>query len=286
MEKLKTLVSKPVPGAKIGETALLEIWDEAIAPKIDPSHSAIFRNYILKLYDPDMNYSYWPMNRGMTRITIDTVHVIVYGFKKLIENGTRDSLDVVQSNLSVICNAIQNYCPDRQFTELRLTYNLLNGTVVGEDVKLAEFVSSFLAMRKESMFDFVVTPVYSGQNVHVLSFWKNQLKDVLGFDFNFRTGSGTMDQDPFFGEHGNVLNAFFNLFKPDLLIELLTEEIDSNNRMKCQAVELIYKLDTDLDAKKGMVEASDFDNMLVEKVKRSFVEYYLIEQGYLERIHD
>ena len=63
----------------------------------------------------------------------------------------------------------------------------------------------------------------------MLTFWKEKLSDDLGFDFQFKSEYGTMEQDQFKGEEGNALDAFFIGFAPEIAITQLTDEINAKN---------------------------------------------------------
>lgn len=47
------------------------------------------------------------------------------------------------------------------------------------DSELESFILNMIATVKELVFDDTVTPSISVQNVHVLNYWKYELRDIL-----------------------------------------------------------------------------------------------------------
>ena len=73
----------------------------------------------------------------------------------------------------------------------------------------------------------------------MLTFWKLKLSEDLGFDFEFKSEYGTMEQDQFKGSEGNALEAFLIGFAPEIVITLLTDEINEKGGFLTKAAEYI-----------------------------------------------
>jgi hypothetical protein len=166
---------------------------------------------------------------------------------------------------------------------LRFAHGVLKGNAQNEELTLKQMVEQSLAAIKERIFDNVFTPGASGQNVHVMTYWKKRLGPDLGFDFNFDTRAGTFKQDPYHGEPGNALEAFFKGFTPNVAITLLKDEINERGSFLCKAAEYIYHDTTDYETKKTWCEMNDEEFLEITKVTRAFVERYLLRMGILER---
>ena len=83
------------------------------------------------------------------------------------------------------------YCPDRQIATLTMVYSALYSTKPVNT--LESFVENEIAVLKEYIFDMVVTPGKGTQGVHVLTHWKYELKDELGFNVNYKPRMGTFE---------------------------------------------------------------------------------------------
>jgi hypothetical protein len=148
--------------------------------------------------------------------------------------------EIIVSNINSICDGLE-YCPDRQISELYFVYNLLSENNIDTDISLEEFIKEIIGQEKEKIFTLAVTPKNGSQNVHVLTFWKYELRNEVGFDFDFKTNLGTMGQDIFNGWHGNALKAFYFIFTPEYIIKELSERINEKSEMRCEALKMIYE---------------------------------------------
>jgi hypothetical protein len=179
-------------------------------------------------------------------------------------------------------------------------FSLLRGQLEDEDADLKTRFERAVASRKEAIFDMIFTPGRSKQNVHVLTFWKLKLGEDLGFDFKFESGMGTLEQDPFFGEEGNAMEAFLIGFAPEIVITLLTDEINEKGSFLSRATEeinrkgdfrsaaakYIYESEESESIKRTWCEMDDEEFLNITKVTRAFVEDYLLKMGILERAGD
>jgi len=285
LEKLKLLINNRVPSSEYTEQQMLEAWTGSFAPLIVKENNELMANYIKKLYNPDMEYKRWPMEQKFIPMTKDLLEAV---FKECLKVDSRqdkskqDKEAIIRSNLSAICTGIK-HCPDRQISELRFAYGVLKGNEQNEELTLKQMVEQSLAAIKERIFDNVFTPGASSQNVHVMTYWKKRLGPDLGFDFNFETNIGTMGQDPYHGEPGNALEAFFSGFTPNVVMSLLLDEINDKGSFLCRAAEYIYESEENESIKRTWCEMNDEEFLETTKVTRAFVEHYLLRMGILER---
>lgn len=278
VDKLKTIKTSPIPKHLLSGDAFLELWDTELAPLIySDENSEICRKYIEHLYFADIEYKLWRMNLNFTDIAKDLLEAIV---KNLIENN--DDIEKINSNINALSVAFQ-FCPDRQIAELRFCYYLLIGKTDPYH-SFKSFVYDFIATQKESIFCYIVTPDISPQNVHVLNYWKHTLSEELGFDFQFISGLGTMEQDEFQGESGNVLDSFYDTFTPLLIILRLKSEINENKPILCLALQYIFESQERLGFDEKSLFYCDSNEHTVfnaTSITEKFIFNYLCDTGIL-----
>ncbi|ELA40834.1 uncharacterized protein VICG_02130, partial [Vittaforma corneae ATCC 50505] len=140
------------------------------------------------------------------------------------------------------------------------------------------------------------TPLNVGQNVHVQNFWRYELRDEVGLDFEFQTGiigrEQLMDMDRFRLRPGNALRAFYRIFTPEHMIDVLTERINSEGRIVSMIAQLIRDSteisDEDKkrmcrwDEKEISSDLSEDVEYMVEwtsEITREFARYFLVKMG-------
>ena len=229
------------------------------------------------------------MSSNYIKMTKNVLWEIAKEFKKLLDKGLENKLGneltqeevIIQCHLSSINEGLK-FCPDRQMAEFRMTYNMLKQQDYKVEPSLDEMVESFIAAKKEASCDIAFTPS-TDQNVHVLNYWKSKLSEILGFNYNFITKIGTMKQDPYRGENGNALNAFFTIFTPEMIISELHDYMNRNNRLLCNAAHYIYNnIEDDEERSKYAVANEEGFDFIVE-IKREFAEFYLLEMEILKK---
>ncbi|MDP1723358.1 MAG: hypothetical protein Q8L85_01480, partial [Alphaproteobacteria bacterium] len=82
----------------------------------------------------------------------------------------------------------------------------------------------FLSVKKNAHFTTAILAkaAENSQNVHLISSYRDQLKDELGLNAaiaSYEERMGTMGQDPFAGNKWNVVQTFYGLVSPDRLID-------------------------------------------------------------------
>ncbi|KAM0671463.1 hypothetical protein OCOL_001581 [Ordospora colligata] len=290
LKKLKELVNNKLPKGNFTHEQMLEEWGK-YSTQASIENNTLLTNYINKLYNPDMMpYSNPLMTPKFIPMAKDYLEAIVKEYPKLrnkADQGTDVDVDgIIESNIQIICEGIKK-CADRQISELMFAFNLLMGQLKDQDADLKTRFEMAIASRKEAIFDEIFTPRASGQNVHVLTFWKLNLSDDLGFDFEFNSPFGDMGQDPFHGNAGNALEAFLIGFEPNIVIPLLTDEINEKGSFLSKAAEYIYNsTEINKSIRKTWCKMDDEEFYYITKVTNEFTRYYLLQMGILERAVD
>jgi hypothetical protein len=207
---------------------MIEILNRANSHElISPESADIIVKYINKLFHPDIRYDRWQMKPEFRIMTLDLLgNILEYLNSKLKTND----LTAISFSLEDVAEGIKT-CPDRQIAELKKAYSLIKANLkpvsdpvqtsvenresfLESEAELDNFTNQKIEFMKERIFELTVTPVISAQNVHVRNYWFYEMRETLGFDFEFKTELGTMGQDPFGGHRGNALHAFFSKFTP------------------------------------------------------------------------
>ncbi|ELA42532.1 uncharacterized protein VICG_00284, partial [Vittaforma corneae ATCC 50505] len=140
------------------------------------------------------------------------------------------------------------------------------------------------------------TPLNVGQNVHVQNFWRHELRNEVGLDFEFQTDIIGREQlarmDRFRLRPGNALRAFYRIFTPEHMIDVLTGRINSKGRMVSMIAQLICNSTEISDEdKKRMCRwdekeipsdlSEDIEYMIgcTSEITREFAKYFLVKMG-------
>jgi hypothetical protein len=177
----------------------------------------MFKNFIHHLYNPEESYSKFPIPKEYLELFKSLIGNIV---KMLSEIKNNDS--VVVSQINCICDNLKYY-PDRQIFKMYEVYNSLLKTINDSETLLENFINFVIGYQKETIFLYAVRPKLHLQNLHVLNDWKYELRNELGFNFDFKTSFETIEQDRFKNWPGNALKAFYSFFTPEYIIYELTE---------------------------------------------------------------
>jgi hypothetical protein len=118
--------------------------------------------------------------------------------------------------------------------------------------------------------------------VHVLNYWKDRFSDYLGFDFKYEISYGIHDQDLFGGNDELCLVAFFSVFTPEKIIELLTDDVNSNYKE-------LYALDIMKEqfiTKNLPLAYFDCSEDYPVSINSKYIENYLIESKIIIKNED
>jgi Leucine-rich repeat (LRR) protein len=87
-------------------------------------------------------------------------------------------------------------------------------------------LEQFIAYKKNAIFKLAILPGENTQNVHILSYYTQKLRDELGLSSsfgNYQERIGRMGRDPFQGSEGNALQTFLKKFTAKYLVQLLMD---------------------------------------------------------------
>lgn len=270
-EKLQNIRIAPIPKHKMSGDEIELLWDTKIATHITSKKDEnTFKSYMLHIYGMEEGYRKWPMLPAYISLAKDLIEQILL-ILTTPENMT--DYDKMRSHIESIAEGTE-FCPDRQIGELRFSYFAL---VERNDplASLNHFIENYIAISKEDVFDQIVTPD-TPQNVHTHNYWRYQLRNDLGFDFEFTTVFGAIDEDPFpKNADGNILEAFYRKFSPRNIILALTKAINTNKERLCEALQTLSELQISDEMKKPMFVSETGDIYFAEAITYAFTMYYL-----------
>lgn len=281
-EMLKKAKFKPVPKNKLSASSIMSLIDLQLSSKIrNDANLIIFKNYVKKLYLPQFTYKNWEMDIKYVEDAKDLIESII---TTLVKPENMNDLEMINSNINALCEGIQ-HCPDRQMAELKICHNIIVGEI-NFGSSLIDFILNHIAIQKERILDAIVTPAGKNDNVHALNYWKYILNEELGLNFDFTSYFGTINQDIFFGHKGNVLDAFFKIFTPKLIVESLTIAINNSGPMVCKVLQAIENKEFGDMEIEGMFIYSGqiMDTAFASEITSKFVEFYLIYNDILHNL--
>lgn len=280
---LKTLINNPIPEGKLSKRELLDKWRENFNRFAGKEDGPLIVNYIQTPFDPERRYDLWKMNPHLVDMTIDLIEAVFNAFQLIVDNvniSPKVKEEILESNINGIAVGIK-HCPDRQYAELYFAYKIVMDYLATQKTTLNEFIRHFIAVRKEGTFDFVFTPDNT-QNVHALNYWKNKLRNELGFEYIFDTGMGTYYEDKFQDRPGNALQAFFEAFTPASVVKELAIEINKNKDLLQEVADYAIRTKMPFAVRKRFFEVGALGIIDLKAVKVDFVYYYLIQENILE----
>ncbi|MDP3532919.1 MAG: leucine-rich repeat domain-containing protein [Alphaproteobacteria bacterium] len=184
---------------------------------------------------------------------------ISYIVSRLIE----DNLDSETRHvlMSQITNALF-HCPTGQKEGISLI--LVSLLTERKNDEIIDEIFKILAIEKNILFKTAILPGNSSQNVHILSYYFDKLKDELGLTSNFESFDekiGIMGRDPFGGHKGNALSAFYTAFNPDHIVKVIMDNIESEEDWHSR-----QRL-SDLDNPPSQEESEKIDESLLKAEK-------------------
>ena len=106
------------------------------------------------------------------------------------------------------------------------------------------------------------------------------MRNTLGFNFEFKSNIGTMNQDPFDGHRGNALHAFLTKFTPNYVINILTDNINDKKEVKFELMSEISK-DDSISVEDKLSMGVDIEEFKEIQLTEKAVEYILVKRGML-----
>jgi hypothetical protein len=139
------------------------------------------------------------------------------------------------------------HCPTGQTEGINsVVYAMLENTYKTSDFKTD--LEHYLALKKNDAFVTTILSIggENSQNVHLISFYRDQLKDELGLNAaidSYHERMGIFGQDPFSGNQWNVVQVFYDLVSPARLIDwaMSKTETDQDRQDDFDLRQLSYK---------------------------------------------
>lgn len=107
---------------------------------------------------------------------------------------------------------------------------------------LEGFISEHISNKKIEALKMVLGKYDMSQSVHLHNYWKCRLRDELGLDAIVDFGFGIIGKDPYRGQRGLVVKAFYGVLVPEKVIASLTVAINQIKHMNCAALRMIHEL--------------------------------------------
>ena len=234
VKKLKLIKEDPIPKHKHDGKYILKLFRRKLKeyePESDSSNKKTIENYIKVLYKVEDNtFGIWEMYEELVETTKDMLEAIFLKMAEKVDSRIEDEINDVKSYLSVISEGVK-YCPDGQISRFSMIYSALYSR--SEFVNsIEDFVKQRIAFLKNYIFGMTVTPGTDTQNVHVLNYWKHELREELGLNALESKLGLLLGQDYMFGGNpGNVLDAFYSKFTENYVIKEIMRSINVNQKM-------------------------------------------------------
>jgi hypothetical protein len=124
------------------------------------------------------------------------------------------------------------HCPTGQTEGINsVVYALLESRYKVNDFKAD--LERYIALKKNDAFGMSIISKggNNSQNVHLISFYRDQLKDELGLSpaiSSYQERIGICGQDPFLGNKWNVVQVFYDLVSPACLISWVMSKTETH----------------------------------------------------------
>lgn len=175
-------------------------------------HGKLLESFIFYLYNPNESYERWKLNDLYIQMAKNYLQY-------LIEYLDVDDLD----NLSRILIA----CPDKLISSLTNLYLKKTGKITN-DTSLEDIIKIFIGEEKKRIFDLLFYNFNNKKDYHILMYWRNKLKNYIGFNFDVQFCYHDIKNDKFRGVTFDGFNAFFEKFTPEWIIKRLVEIINND----------------------------------------------------------
>ncbi len=155
-----------------------------------------------------------------------------------ILTNLRDMRDPEQKSMMfmMLVNGLL-HCPTGQREGMDTVVLAMHNKIAGGG-SLEETVKNLFAIKKDSLFNEKMAPGSNTQNVHIRSFYKNELRYKLGLFTvlpSYEERIGIMGDDPFKRNAAEALRVFYEFFTPDLMVNLLMESTENEEDLKLKA---------------------------------------------------
>jgi hypothetical protein len=179
--------------------------------------------YIRTLYNLPLegnDVEAWKMYPAQIPETQKALTFIMERIKNTIDPDTKMLL------FNLLVNGLL-HCPTGQAEGINaVAYALLEGVYKTNNFK--DNLKSFLAIKKNASFTTAILAkaAENSQNVHLISSYRDQLKEDLGLTSaiaSYQERMGSIGENPFAGNKWNVVQVFYDLVSPNRLIDWMMQ---------------------------------------------------------------
>lgn len=300
MEKVRQLIMVAPPPHEIKSEAemlrlwseLLRIcpWDETDNGPIQSTRMAELIHVIFHLVLSELRGH--GLSNSNKELLKDYLEAVLLDILCKLDGGREEKRETAVEMVRQLNESLE-FCPSRQLAELMSIYSLYCGTDGKGDAYRDVFtkrIGNSIARTKENTFTGALASQGNAQNVHLMLFWKKQLKGELGLSLEFNDPYGRHGTDIFENEPIRVLSAFFAVFTPESVTTLLTQEINEEGKVGEAAKYLddLNLLPVELrgeyfELAEGVEEAAE--NYCFTKITERGVRRILLSMGILMRTH-
>lgn len=122
------------------------------------------------------------------------------------------------------------HCPTGQKEGIdTVVLSLMGQKLISSDLR--PMAQTIIALKKQLHFKTAILAkgANSSQNVHLISTYEDQLRDILGFSniLQYKEQMGIFGTDPFSGNANNVLKVYFDLLPPARMIDWIMEKVQT-----------------------------------------------------------
>lgn len=231
MKVLRQLRLTVPPHSKASKDQLRDMWTKILAEFVfteddRPIDGERLYELIEVLYDQTLlelrTHEISPANKTVMKDYIEAVTLCLQ--QKVASKEMTPALAI----LIQLGSSLEN-CTSGQMGALMELYRL---HCVGQDPDDFEvFVKEFIATEKEDKFIKAVADPDHPQNIHLVLFWKNHMKDELGLNSEYADPYGRQGPDKFGNDPVAVLEAFIANFDVRAVIGGLTAKINSSGQV-------------------------------------------------------
>lgn len=279
---LKEIQVDPIPMRSLSDQEILNIWKSDLYTYCNESYEK--EKNIRENMDTYLNvlFSRVDVPDKLLAEYSTTKDLLEYIFKKLKALIPTDP-DGVRSYLTILAHHML-FCQTGKKEGLDHLYAILSGTKDFNNI--IGFIEHQIAVYKDMVFTETVT-FNCPQNVHIVNHWRNKMKKKLGLRIEYTDRIGTMFQDMFRNCDGNMLQAFYENFTPEFMIEVLKKAINEKEQWLTAVTALL--MGKDENSLKEYFEFSEKDlgegitDSVTKEIKSEGVEQILLDLNILKR---
>ncbi|EPR79477.1 Leucine rich repeat protein [Spraguea lophii 42_110] len=270
LDKIKTIIpTKPKKHSLNGEF-VLKIWEENIMKNIKENDTNTeITEYLKNLYGIESKMTY--IVKHLDKEKKDTLKDFIEEIFLILYRNMNENSNMISSTILSLTPGIFE-CYDAQYEHLKRAYYAIKQKEDNFDIIF--YINEMIGEIKNEVLSKITTSNELFQNVHILSYWRNELADELGFQKS-NTIYGTLTNNTCLNCKEYILYHFFKEFDAYETVKKLHQKINSKGKFITLASKFIFnKID---DEKKiGIyLKYNNLDDMDFSEIKLSGVALIL-----------